>query len=59
MEPVANTLRNLRNMLELSQMDVVAKLNELGIKANQQKMSRWQNGRNTPNAEQIIALCMV
>ena len=59
MEPVANTLRNLRNMLELSQMDVVAKLNELGIKANQQKMSRWENGRNTPNAEQFIALCKV
>ena len=59
MEPVANTLRNLRNMLELSQMDVVAKLNKLGIKANQQKMSRWENGRNTPNAEQFIALCKV
>mgnify|MGYP000757999472 CR=1 FL=1 len=59
MDSIGKTLRNLRKMHGLQQIDVVTKLKKMGVEVNQQKMSRWENGRNSPNAEQFIALCKV
>ena len=57
MKPIGAILRDLRTMHGMQQVDVIVALAELGIEANKQKISRWENGRNKPTVEQFLALC--
>ncbi len=57
MTPIGNTLRELRQRLGYQQVDVVKKLSTMGVEATQQKVSRWEIGRNMPTIEQFLGLC--
>ena len=57
MKPIGAILRKLRTMYGLQQVDVISALTDMGIDANKQKISRWENDRKKPTVEQFLALC--
>lgn len=59
MNPIGETLLQLRTERDLSQRELAELLCEQGIQVTNQAVSKWENGSTLPNAWQFLALLRV
>lgn len=52
-------LRQRREFLDLSRLDVVKRLYEGGVNTTEYTITSWENGETTPDADKLPALAEV
>lgn len=56
---IGRILEERRKELGMLQADVASDLSEMGYHVTKHAVTKWENGKSLPNAEQFLALCRI